>query len=443
MQAKILKSTALFSGFVLLAQVLGLVRDLYLTRIFGVGPVLDVYYFAFKIPDFLNVLYSVFLGSVIFIPLLTKAKFFNGEDNNKKEIIKVISSVGSFVLSILTIFFVLVFVFMQMVVDFMVPDWSAEQKSLLVDLSRILIVAQFFFPVGILGGSLGMVYKKTLGMAMSGFVYNAVILLGAIILSPVFGIYGVVYSVLAAAVCFMLVQIYPKEVREVMGKFHFRINVREWVSFFKENYLRFIAVLGYQTYGVVLLYYAAQTGVGGASMFSLSHNIYLALFFVLSSTFSQIMMPYFSENFAKHEKDILKVNLRWSLKITFFTSLLVSVICLVFSWLIIEILFYFSALSANEKYLIQNTFMIFVSSLAFLSVKEMIRKYFYSSDQIIMSFLLTITHLVGTVVFFKLTSIYFASVVATELYLLAFAISLSIIINTLGFVVYLRMKREI
>jgi hypothetical protein len=60
-----------------------------------------------------------------------------------------------------------------------------------------------------------------------------------------------------------------------------------------------------------------------------------------------------------------------------------------------------------------------------------------------MSFLLTITHLVSTVVFFKLASMYFASIVSTELYLLALAISLSIILNTIGFVVYLRIKKEI
>ena len=94
MNNKIIKTTFLFSIFVLLAQITGLVRDLYLARIFLVGPVLDVYYFAFKVPDFLNVFYSVFLGSVIFIPLLTKAYAEGGD----KEIIKQINNLGSLVL---------------------------------------------------------------------------------------------------------------------------------------------------------------------------------------------------------------------------------------------------------------------------------------------------------------------------------------------------------
>lgn len=448
MKSKILKSTALFSGFILFAQVLGLVRDLYLTRVFGVGQILDVYYFAFKIPDFLSVLYSVFLGSVIFIPLLTKARFAKNSDgtqneDNKKEMTKIVSSVGSFVLCMLSIFFIIVLIFMSQIVNFMVPTWSLEQRNLLIDLSRILIVAQFFFPIGILGGSLGMVYNKTFGLAASAFVYNAVILLGAILLAPIYGIYGVVYSVLFAAICFMLVQIYPKVVREILFKFKFKINFKDWLNFAKENYLRFVAVLSYQVYGVVLLYYAAQTGVGGASIFSLSYNIFLAMFFVISATFSQVLMPYFSENHVKDEKEILKTNFKWAMKFIFVFSLLVSIVCALFSWLIVEILFYFSALDLAEKLTITQMFIIFLSSFAFFSVLELMKKYFYSTNQIFLSFLLTLGLLSVVVILFNLLSIYFGALVNTKLYFLAIAISVSIIVNTIGFVIYLKVKKEI
>jgi putative peptidoglycan lipid II flippase len=200
---KIFKHTILFSAFVLLAQVFGLLRDLYLAKVFGVGQILDTYYLAFKIPDFLNVFYSVFLGSVIFIPLLTKLKHNGGEGQMQKKI----NSVGSLVLFSLVFVFIVLEIFMPQFTRLLAPTWSDADLALLTQLSRILLVAQFFFPIGILGGAIGMVYSKPFGMAVSGFIYNFGILLGALLLVPFFGIYGLAYSVIFGAILFMSVQV--------------------------------------------------------------------------------------------------------------------------------------------------------------------------------------------------------------------------------------------
>ncbi len=286
MKSKILKTTILFSVFVFLAQIFGLVRDLYLTRVFGVGAMLDTYYLAFKIPDFLNIFYSVFLGSVIFIPLLTAAKNQDGENDNKKEIIKKINTVGSLVLTLLILFFIVLFIFMTQFVDLVAPLWPIQQKELLVSLSRILLFGQFFFPIGILAGCVGMIYKKPFGMAVSGFIYNIAILLGSIILVPIFGIYGIVYSVVLGSICYMLIQIYPSVVREILFSFKFKIEIGEWRIFIYKNLGRFFAVVAYQIYGVVILALAGLSGAGGVSSFSIAYNIYLAAFFIMGASFS-------------------------------------------------------------------------------------------------------------------------------------------------------------
>jgi putative peptidoglycan lipid II flippase len=75
----IFRASAVFGIITILTQVLGVVRDVLLARFVGVGPVLDVYYMAFKIPDLLNGFYIIFLGSVIFIPIITKARKSGGE----------------------------------------------------------------------------------------------------------------------------------------------------------------------------------------------------------------------------------------------------------------------------------------------------------------------------------------------------------------------------
>jgi putative peptidoglycan lipid II flippase len=212
MTNKILKHTLLFSSFVLLAQIFGLVRDLYLVKIFGVGQILDTYYLAFKIPDLMNVFYSVFLGSVIFIPLLTKVKT---EYEKKGEvgsvgILKEVNKIGSLVLILVTFIAVLLFISMPYLSKLLAPTWDFEQLKLLTDISRTLLLAQFFFPVGILAGAIGMVHFKPLGSAIAGFTYNIFILIFSFLLAPVFGIYGVVYAVILSAFLFMCVQFISK-----------------------------------------------------------------------------------------------------------------------------------------------------------------------------------------------------------------------------------------
>ena len=46
------EAALLLGGFTLLSQVLGLLRDRSLAHFVGAGPVLDVYYAVFRIPDF-------------------------------------------------------------------------------------------------------------------------------------------------------------------------------------------------------------------------------------------------------------------------------------------------------------------------------------------------------------------------------------------------------
>jgi putative peptidoglycan lipid II flippase len=438
----LLKHTLVFSVFVLLAQVTGLVRDLYLARVFGVGGTLDIYYMAFKIPDFLNVFYSVFLGSVVFIPLLTKAKetplpggginppAWQGGENR---VITVVSEVGSMVMVLVTVAAALLFVFMPQLSEFLAPTWTTEKLSLLTHLSRILLLAQFFFPVGILAGSIGMVYNRPFYMAVSGFVYNFFILLGAIILVPIFGIYGVVVSILFGALMFALIQIFPQEVRHIYSNFKFKFDFSDWVKFFKSNFSRFFAVLAYQLFGIFILYIASFAGEGGVSIFSISYNVYMAIFFVLGASLGTAAMPNIAKLHVTGNHTEQKENLNNALVYMFFIGIFFTMFAIAFSFDIIKILYYFSHLTFEKEMQISLEFMLLVLALPFFNLLEIIRKYLYSTNQIFLAGVMTVLLLVGVL----LSSLYFNKIMMLEILpTLAFSILVS---NILCFVFALFM----
>lgn len=429
----LLRHTALFSMFVFLAQIIGLVRDLYLARAFGVSQILDIYYMAFKVPDFLNVFYSVFLGSVVFIPLLTSAK-------SKEEKIAKVNSIGSMVLLLVVLVGLGLFIFMPQIVNLLVPTWGAEQKSLLLILSRILLVAQFFFPVGILAGSLAMIYERPFFMAVSGFVYNFFILAGAIILVPYFGIYGVVTGIIFGAFMFAVVQVYPKQVREILFQFRFKFSFQEWKNFFRVNAGRFVAVLAYQLFGVLLLYIAAYGGSGGVSVFSISYNIFLALFFVLGASLSTAAMPNISKLHVEGETEKQREGLNNSLIYMTFVGVFISLFGFVFSVDVVKILYYFSHISIEKEMLIGNILALLILALPLFNLLEIIRKYFYSTNQIKMASAMTILLLISVIVFSFVFSRIFA---LSVLQILAFSILTSNILCLVFVLAFLEQKKQI
>jgi putative peptidoglycan lipid II flippase len=391
MQAKLVRHTIIFSLFVFLAQILGLLRDLYLARAFGVSQTLDIYYMAFKVPDFLNVFYSVFLGSVVFIPLLTAAR-------DKQEKIQKVRNIGSLVLVLVLVVGLLLFVFMPYILELLVPTWSGEQLTLLLHLSRLLLLAQFFFPIGILAGSLAMIYERPFYMAVSGFVYNFFILFCSMLLVPWFGIYGVVVGIILGAIAFAAIQIYPKEVREIIFSYRFVVRVNEWVVFFKTNFARFLAVLAYQLFGVLLLYIASFAGVGGVSAFSIAYNIFLALFFILGASLSTASMPNIAKLHVSGDKELQEKNLNNSLVYMFFVGAFFTLFGYVFSFNIVKILYFFSNIGEEKEVLIASTLALLILALPFFNLLEVIRKYLYSTNQIKIASFVTLFLLFGVMI---------------------------------------------
>lgn len=378
MTSKVIKSTLLFSGFVFIAQIIGLVRDLYLVRFFGLGSILDTYYLAFKIPDLMNVFYSVFLGSVIFIPLLTKTLHENGESGLQREVNKV----GSLVFALVATVAVILFLIMPYLAQLLAPTWQQDQLDLLIFISRVLLLAQLFFPIGILAGAIGMVQDKPFGMAISGAVYNIFILLGAFFLTPYFGIYGVVYGVILGAVFFALVQIFPKKVRGHFAAFSFQIEFLEWWQFVKQNLGRFFTVLLNQTFYIVILSFAAASGTGGVTIFNNAFNIYMAIFFIMGASFSTALIPHNSKLHVEGKHEELKNSLHTSIIYMFSVSVFFALFCVIFSRNIIEILYYFSNLSQIEISQMANVFIVLAMCLPLLNLSEILRKYMYASDLI-------------------------------------------------------------
>ena len=127
----------------LASQVLALFRDRLFASAFGASRTLDLYYAAFRVPDFIFVTIASMVSVSVLVPFfITKLK--EGEGEGKRCID------NSF-----TIFFVaivavsaLAFVLIPYLIPFVLPGFDGEPvKSHLVTLSRIMLLSPIFLGI--------------------------------------------------------------------------------------------------------------------------------------------------------------------------------------------------------------------------------------------------------------------------------------------------------
>src|SRR5579859_1013933 len=126
----------LLAGFALGSQLLALVRDRILAAQFGASHTLDLYYAAFRVPDFLFATVASLLSLYALLPVLSRLE---RQDNGL---------VISFLRDVLLMFFVgmavlsgIVFILTPFIVDALVPGLASDPASRiqLILLVRILL----------------------------------------------------------------------------------------------------------------------------------------------------------------------------------------------------------------------------------------------------------------------------------------------------------------
>ncbi len=181
MSEKLFKSTVIVSGMTFLSRILGFVRDIVIARLFGAGLGADVFFVAFKIPNFLRRLFAEGAFSQAFIPVLAEYRQ-HGEHDLKKLIVATSGTLAG-ILFLITVLGVLCAPWLIMV---FAPGFIGnEEKTMLAgDLLRITFPYLFFISLTALAGSILNSFGKFAVPAFTPVFLNLSLIACAIWLSP-------------------------------------------------------------------------------------------------------------------------------------------------------------------------------------------------------------------------------------------------------------------
>ncbi len=164
-----------------LSRILGFVRDIVIARMFGAGLGADVFFVAFKIPNFLRRLFAEGAFSQAFIPVL--AEYKNKGDRDIKDLIADTSGTLAGILFIITAVGMLT---APLIIMVFAPGFidDADKLSLAGDLLTITFPYLFFISLTALAGSILNSFGKFATPAFTPVFLNLSLIGCAIYLAP-------------------------------------------------------------------------------------------------------------------------------------------------------------------------------------------------------------------------------------------------------------------
>src|SRR5271163_142739 len=193
---RVVASTAIVMGGILLSRVLGFFREWTVAHQIGSNAVTDAYYAAFTLPDFLNYLIAGGSLSVTFIPVFAKYVAAKTEDEGWHVFSTVVTVMG-FVLVALVI---LGEIFAHKLVLVIAPGFSPAERERVVFLTRIMLPAQICFYEGSILSAVQYAKGQFVIPSLAPLVYNIGIIMGGVFLAPSIGIAGFAVGVLSGAI---------------------------------------------------------------------------------------------------------------------------------------------------------------------------------------------------------------------------------------------------
>lgn len=188
---RVASAAGLLAGSVLIARLLGFLRDALFAHHVGVGPEADAYFAAFMIPDILGYLLAAGASAVAVTPPYLKRLEQQGPEAAARFAAVVTTQVGFFSVLLTA----LLWIYAEPLLRLQFPNFDEATLSETLRLMRIVLPAQVFFLTGgVLRGVL-MAHGRFAPQAAASVVYSAAPILGALVMDGAAGFaWGTVFG---------------------------------------------------------------------------------------------------------------------------------------------------------------------------------------------------------------------------------------------------------
>jgi len=303
------KSKTIFSAAFVLAvatlssRILGLVRDRLLASKFGAGDELDIYYAAFRLPDFIFSILIMGAISSAFIPVFSE--YFH---KNKQKAWRMVSSFLNIAFLALIVLSGILAAFAPELVKIVVPGFEGPKREMVILLTRIMFLSPVLLGIShILSGVL-QYFHCFLVYSLAPIMYNLGIILGVLVFVPKWGLVGLAWGVVLGAFLHLLIQIPTVIFSGFNWKPILDIYHRGLKKIVKLMAPRTLGLAGFQINFLVITAIASTLASGSISVFNLANNLQYVPIGIFGIAFATAAFPSLVKSFTLRRKKIFSKN---------------------------------------------------------------------------------------------------------------------------------------
>jgi putative peptidoglycan lipid II flippase len=421
----------------LLSRLLGVLRDHILAGQFGAGQILDSYYAAFRVPDLAFNLLVLGALSAGLIPVFTGLiKDFKGTVTNlfgleNTEAWKLINNTLNLILISLGFCSVLGIIFAGPLIKLVIaPGFSPEMQMKTAELSRIMFLSPIILAVSSIFSGVLQTFKRFFIYSLAPIFYNVGIIVGALFLVPIWGIYGLAWGVVFGAILHMSIQ--------MPAVFALGYKYAPILDLADRNLRKIMMMMVPRTLSlavsqlnlVIITSIASGLNSGSLTVFNLSNNLQYFPIGIFGVSFAIAAFPSLSAA-AKDNKKLVR-NFSWTFRQILFFIVPSTILLLVLRAQIVRVILGNGAFSWQDTILTYQTLAYFTISLFAQASAPLLIRVFYAQEDTKTPFIIGII----SVAFERVIALYFAKKMGVAGLALSFSLA-----NVLNFVLLWVMLR--
>ena len=374
--SKISEAALVLGFFTLLSQVLGIFRDRFLAGHIGAGTTLDIYYAAFRIPDLLFTFGAALVSVSILMPFL-KTQLGKSHKEGKRFLNEIFTV---FFLSI-SILALLAWILMPHIVVQLFFGFSPEELDQTIILSRIMLLSPIILGVSNLFATITQSFKKFFVYAIAPVFYNIGIILGIVVLYPIFGIEGLGYGVILGALMHMGIQlpvVIGQGLRPSLTK---NIDWSHVGVVVGHSLPRTITLSMSKIVFLVFVSIASTLASGTISVFNLSYNLQSVPLAIIGVSYSVAAFPVLVEYFNKENFEEFMAHVMVPIRQIVFWSLPVISLFVVLRAQIVRVILGTGNFDWSDTRLTAASLALFIISVIAQSIILLLIRAYYASGR--------------------------------------------------------------
>jgi len=357
----------------LISRVLGLIRDRLLAGNFGAGPELDIYFAAFRIPDFV---YNVLIAGgivVAFLPLFSE--YLARNEKNSWQFTNNVLNIFLFFLILISL---ILFIFTPLLVKLVAPGFNPQQMALTILLTRLMFLSPIFFGLSSIFSGILQYFNRFLVYGLCPILYNLGIIGGIIFLAPYFGVLGVALGVILGAFFHFAIQI-PSAINcgfKYQPIFNFRDPGIKRV--FKLMIPRTFATAAYQINLIVITAIASTLATGSIAIFNFANNLQYFPIGIIGISFAIAVFPALSRAWAEAKKEEFIKSFSSAFRQVLYLIIPTSILIFILRNQIVEIILRYGQFTQEASQLTAASLGLFCLGIFALSLALLIFRAFFA-----------------------------------------------------------------